>query len=337
MKFGLLVHSPTNNLGDHVQSLAARRFLPRVDCLVEREELHASADAGPLKVIMNGWWMHRPENWPPPPNIVPLFVSFHVTTGAAREAILRERSLEYLRKHAPIGCRDASTLHLLRGAGVDAYYSGCLTMTFPRRQRSRSGHVLFVDPCRNHFFNALPTAPGGPGQVARDRLSQHRRGGGGANLRPEALASLAGMPEAWHRDALRISALTANDTPDEDKMAMAEALLEQLAAAKIVVTSRLHALLPAMAMGVPCLFVLKDEAPGGTADTFLSDKGHDCTRHDPRLGGLIDHVRRMTFSRLLAGCSPDEWSSLAGESPAHDAELVAALEARVAAFVAWPT
>ena len=36
MKYGILVHGTSGNVGDAVQSLAAVRFLPRVDRLVER-------------------------------------------------------------------------------------------------------------------------------------------------------------------------------------------------------------------------------------------------------------------------------------------------------------
>ena len=203
MKFGLLAHSPTVNLGDHVQSLAARQFLPRVDCVVERERLHEAAAAGPLKVIMNGWWMHQSEHWPPPPNIIPLFVSFHVTTGAARAAMLEEQSLAYLRKHEPIGCRDTSTKNVLQAAGIDAYYSGCLTMTFPRRPRRHSGEVLFVEPYRHHFFDTLEAIRRGPDHRLPDGLAVDNAGKLRRVIGPEQLAGLAGMPPEWHAGARR--------------------------------------------------------------------------------------------------------------------------------------
>ena len=171
MKYGLLVHGTSGNIGDAVQSLAALRFLPRVDRLVERECLGAIASAGPIKVIMNGWWMKCPEHWPPPPNVIPLFVSFHVTTGPARAAMVTDESLAYLRRHEPIGCRDLDTTSFLRAAGIDAYFSGCLTMTLPPRPRLRKdgGEVLFVDPFRGHFFTALPPALADSAEVRRLR------------------------------------------------------------------------------------------------------------------------------------------------------------------------
>ena len=52
------------NLGDFIQSLAAKQFLPHVDEYINREEL-SEYNGKPVKMIMNGWYMMRPENWPP--------------------------------------------------------------------------------------------------------------------------------------------------------------------------------------------------------------------------------------------------------------------------------
>src|SRR5690242_11169019 len=66
MTFGLLSYC-TANLGDDMQSIAARRFLPRVDCYVDREALDApdAPHDQRLALIMNGWFCHRPDKWPP--------------------------------------------------------------------------------------------------------------------------------------------------------------------------------------------------------------------------------------------------------------------------------
>lgn len=333
MKFGLLAHKDSGNVGDHIQSLAARQFLPRVDCIVEREHLHEAANAGPIKVIMNGWWMKHPEHWPPPPNIIPLFVSFHVTTGPARAAMLSENSLEYLRRHEPIGCRDHSTMEFLRDAGIDSYFSGCLTMTFPRRQREMAGEVLFVDAFRGHFFESLQTAQRG----LEGKLWAHRAADGAGERRRIAdhklLARIAGMPEDWCVAARQASAVISRDTSQDTKFDQATSLLEQYANAKVIVTSRLHAVLPATAMGVPCMFVFKDELSSGAAVVNRSDQGHDCTRHDPRLSGLIDHTHHVTLSRLLDGLSAAQWVELAAESPCHEPGIVTALSTRVRDFI----
>ena len=333
MRFGLLAHGNSGNLGDHVQSLAARQFLPRVDCIVEREHLHEAAGAGPLKLIMNGWWMKNAAHWPPPPNILPLFVSFHVTTGPAREAMLAEKSLEYLRRHEPIGCRDLSTATLLRDAGVDAYFSGCLTMTFPRRPRPAAGEVLFVDPYRGHFcddWEALRSRTG-------KNLWRHGAADGTGESRgmPDhrLVARVAGMPEHWCEAARLVSVHTSRDASHDEKFQLAASLLDQFAGASVIVTSRLHAVLPAIAMGTPCMFVLKDEAARPEGGGVMTDQGHDCTRHDPRFPGLIEHTHHVTLSQLLAGMPAEQWVRLAAETPCHDPAIVTALSKRVRDFL----
>jgi lipopolysaccharide biosynthesis glycosyltransferase len=57
--------------------------------------------------------------------IRPLFVSFQLS----RPEVLTDEALEYLRRYGPVGCADWSTVFLLLGAGVDAFFSGCLTAT----------------------------------------------------------------------------------------------------------------------------------------------------------------------------------------------------------------
>ncbi len=67
MAFGLLTYPDTDNLGDEIQSLAARRFLPRVDYLIDRERIDESPalPAENVFTILNGWHCWEPMRWPP--------------------------------------------------------------------------------------------------------------------------------------------------------------------------------------------------------------------------------------------------------------------------------
>ena len=51
--------------------------------------------------------------------------------------MLTDEAQAYLRRHGPVGCRDWNTVFLLLSAGIDAFFSGCLTTTvdalFPAR------------------------------------------------------------------------------------------------------------------------------------------------------------------------------------------------------------
>src|SRR5262245_35722632 len=132
-KFALLsyVSKNQNNLGDEIQSIAVRRFLPRVDVMIDREELDTFEASEPHHIVLNGWYMHRPERWPPSSALKPLITSFHITQREraapferADHLMLRGAGREYLAAHAPIGARDRNTQRLLEGAGIEAYFSG---------------------------------------------------------------------------------------------------------------------------------------------------------------------------------------------------------------------
>lgn len=150
MKYKLLAVSVDTgehvNIGDYIQALAAAQFLPEVDGFVQRERLK-EYDGEACKVIMNGWYMHHTEHWPPSDKIKPLFVAFHIN-ASAKEGMLTEDSINYIKKFQPIGCRDYFTRDLLVSKGVDAYFSACLTLTLGMTYKSedKDGKCYFVDP-----------------------------------------------------------------------------------------------------------------------------------------------------------------------------------------------
>ena len=133
MIYGLLKYEENKrsfNVGDNIQSLAAKQFLPKVDLYISREKL-ANYKGEKMMLIMNGWFTHNVHNWIPSEDIIPLFVSFHVNNTAA-PGMLSEEGIEYLKKHQPIGCRDQFTVDLLNSEGIKAFFTGCLTLTLIR-------------------------------------------------------------------------------------------------------------------------------------------------------------------------------------------------------------
>jgi len=129
MQYGLMTVEPPKqffNAGDYIQGLAARQFLPEVDSFINRERLPAFSGP-PTKMIMNGWYMHRPQNWPPSADTIPLFVSFHLTPKTA-DSFLDDAHVAYLEQYR-VGARDHATLERFQAKGIDAYLSGCLILT----------------------------------------------------------------------------------------------------------------------------------------------------------------------------------------------------------------
>jgi hypothetical protein len=247
-KFGLLSYTATANLGDEMQSLAARRFLPRVDRLIDRERLHQlrSDDGAPYWTIMNGWFCHHAENWPPSPALRPLILSVHISPDPAKAGgvglrpadILLSQSLKkYLQGWGPIGARDKPTLRRLQNAGVPGFFSGCLTLTLPRPDVPRDDDLIVVN------------------DVPRELVEELRK-----------------------KTKKRIVATTHwNDktTDPAERFLLAEKLLQTYAGASCVITPRLHCALPCTAIGTPVL--LLDTATDQHRFEGLNDFVRHCT------------------------------------------------------------
>lgn len=274
MKKGLLIYKSYTglfNIGDYIQSLAARQFMGSIDEFVCRESLD-KYKGEELKLIMNGWFTHEPQNWPPSANIAPLFISFHLNSTAKKE-LLVPKNIEYLKKHEPIGCRDRTTAALLKEYGVNAYFSGCLTLTLGKTYKSeeKSNEVLFVDP----YF-----------EVKRDPVSLSKYF---LNLLLN-YSSVKAISESYYKNSGLSSLLKASEffnqykklfddetlkngiyiqkqvhesqfKSEEDKFKYAEYLLNKYARAKLIITNRIHCALPSLGMGTPILFVENTNQP----------------------------------------------------------------------------
>ena len=143
------------NIGDVIQSVAAQRFLPRVDAYVYRERIDKfSPDSGVKhKVILNNHWMHNPKHFPPSEYVDPLLVSMSFSRRVRPAISSNKKAVQYLKDHGPVGCRDTDTVKFLESCGVPAYQSGCLTLTLtPNKaiKTSEAGkYVLCVDVSDN--------------------------------------------------------------------------------------------------------------------------------------------------------------------------------------------
>jgi len=278
--FGLLV-AYTQNIGDDIQALAARQFLPRVDYYVNRESLSDFSANRTVYTIFNGWFLHRAHKWPPSPDIQPLFVSFHISTYASRQ-LLSKYSLRYLEQFQPIGTRDLYTANLLGRHGIDAYFSGCLTLTlnsdaFSRLEERRVG-VLVIDLAQDveTFIQSM-----GREDVVFASQALHSSSG----ERHRSFSFINNYVKKYippHRyDELRYMLLGRSPLSLEHRLLLAEKRLEQIASARLVITSRLHVALPAAALGTPVLFVPKDMG-------------------DPRFEGLKELVNTIKPSDLIS-------------------------------------
>jgi Polysaccharide pyruvyl transferase len=251
-----VIWADTVNIGDDIQTLAALNFLAKKNIkeftLVNRERL-SDYEGAPLLLIMNGWFMHDISMFPPAKNITPIFISFH----CAKELLISENRA-YFKAHAPIGCRDTATMELFHRYDIPAYFTGCLTLYFDP-VAEKTGNVYAVD------INGCPYIP------------------------PVAV-SLAEYPDCLPLKHDLFHHFGPNDPLL--RLNRAEKLLDRYRNAALVITTRLHAVLPCRAFGTRAKFI------------------HARLLQDPRFSGLQE---------VLAGSSQLELSkeSVAGEIIRH--------------------
>jgi hypothetical protein len=257
----------TENIGDDLQSLAAENLLPGPPCQVDRDSGAVRCRRGEQHdhhyLVANAWYSNQPENWPLPASLTPLFVSMHLSVNddnglrvAAADWFLRDGLIDYLRDHGPIGTRDLATLERLKSVDVPAYFTGCMTLTFPQYDGPRHDRVVLAD---------VPpeTVP---------RLLPHLTG--------EVLA-------VTHRVPAHLA--------ETQRRARAEDLLESFRTARLVITTRLHSALPALAFGTPCLLLDHGQVDGRFSGYRELVEVADIRRPD---ASLAEPLRRVETAPL---------------------------------------
>ena len=270
MKNGLMLVGTVNliNIGDYIQAVAAEQFFDHIDVYVERERLD-EYDGEPIKLIMNGWYMHEPEHWPPAPCINPLFVAFHINS-LAKETLLSPKSINYLKAYEPIGCRDLGTVDLLKSKGVDAYFSACLTLTLGYKYKSekRSGKCYFVDPFyilhKENIGTILRNLIELPFCFKKVRQIKNKMGRKDTFKELLSIVSFYRAYKKFFSDELLLNAEYINHEsidfhsqyPTDDlKLAYARSLVRKYASATLVVTSRIHCALPCLGLDTPVVYI----------------------------------------------------------------------------------
>lgn len=251
LRYGLLSYPGVFNLGDPIQSLAARHFLPRVDVTIPRERLaDKPPGSGPIGLIANGWFMENPANWPPHPDIIPLLISMHFAETSYRrferfrrrplDRLLAGAGAEYLRYWGPVGARDQFTADELSKRDIPNFVSGCLTMTLERQS----------DAPRGDFIVACDLAP--------QEVALLRKISGGEVVLTSHRGRLFNNLEAQHHEVERVLDLYAN--------------------ASAVVTTRVHAALPCLGFGTPVLLLTRPAAEPRVREA--AELVHSCTAED---------------------------------------------------------
>lgn len=222
------------NLGDCIQSLAVENIYRKAGIppenlfLINRDEL--CSYSGPrTALIMQGWFADYANvfNFPLSKDILPIFIGFHINPlNHTREKFIWRNIIPEIKHFEPIGCRDRNTRDFLLKVGIKAYFSACLTLTFDKREKTfvDNGKIFIVDLEKE----ALPYIP----QQILDK-------------------SDFSISHYYYFDEYPVTDKGANDF----EMKARETLRRYKTEANLVITSRIHAAMPCIAMGIPVIFI----------------------------------------------------------------------------------
>lgn len=282
----------TANLGDNIQSLAALQFLPEdirkqpfnESNMIDRDRLNAAENC---KFIANGWYVLSDQCHLPHKDSKPLFVSFHINNTDKPDEF--KKCIDYLKYYStrsPIGCRDLATAKFLKGQGVNAYFSSCLTTTLTREDYindkdqidKNNQPIILADLSLSLLskLNLLPT------RTLKKQFSIKQR------IRSTVNKFLKQKPvllEAYDGgEVIQTSHEVPITTSQIERFNQARSLLTTYAQAKLVLTSRIHAALPCLGLETPVILIAPyDEKRYQGIDNLLNH-----IFYDPDTLNLID-------------------------------------------------
>lgn len=240
MKYGLICYNYLENVGNEIQSIAARRFLPQIDYHVDFNNLASFKADDEFKMIMNAWYLHDKKSWPPiDENINPLLISMHLNTNNTNtpEAFLSDESREFLSKYGPVGARDPLTQEFLQSNGIDSYFSGCLTLTLKGEENvEKEDYIVLVD-------------------VSQDVLEFVK-----SKTDKQIYVVSQALPTDLNKRKLDDLYFYLEDRiyNSQEKFFYGECLLNLYQRASCVITKRLHVALPCLALETPVLLINDD-------------------------------------------------------------------------------
>jgi len=232
------------NLGESNQELAMDKIFLDIG-IDESDVIYIKRDENFEKNIYNenitmpvhiGLVNENKHRLPLPTNFKPIFISVCIYNDFFDKS---PETLEYFKKNEPIGCRDEYTKDLLLKYGVKAYLMGCFTVCFNQRTiKPDDGKVFIID---------IP-------EEANDCI-------------PETIKKDA----VYLQNSIPFDVYPVTEEEDINKKEIANKRLELYKReAKLVITGRLHVVIPCMAMGIPVIMIRNNyDTRFGWIDKYL--------------------------------------------------------------------
>lgn len=212
------------NMGDDIQSFAVEKLFQyagiQSEDLIKLPFFQKITVEEPCYLVVQGHFGRQYDmGFMQNPYIHPIFFGF-----ALKDSFLLQDETAYFKKYEPILCRDEFTKNVFTDHGVEAYLSGCLSFVFARRNEEDGGQrnkYYFVD-VKDKFIDMLP-----------------------AHIRENAVITSQNIRIENERDF-------GGEWSEKKTW---ERLEEYKKNAKMMVTSKLHCMIPSAGMGIPTIAV----------------------------------------------------------------------------------
>ncbi len=228
------------NIGDYIQSIAAEQFIKNKKNIIYLDRDNLVYNGSLIKIIFNCWYkIDPPIKFPK--EIKPLFISLHLNNTKNIRFMKK-----ILKKYEPIGARDIETMKALKKNGIKSYFSACLTLTLGKTfySKIKKNIIYLVD----YKFNKNILI-----DLEVIKILKF--------YQPDEIKFM-------HHEKISLK------VPHKQRFEMAKDYLKKYSQAKLIITSRLHCVLPCVGMNVPVILIVpnknKDNRFTGLANTFLN-------------------------------------------------------------------
>lgn len=246
------------NIGDNIQTISYLRILGlnwKDLVWIDREDFKTppirQKEKNPnvfidkkskYKIIWNGW--HGPcgekkkvKYKKMSEKLIPFFTSFHLQKSTPITGGFKK----ILKRYEPIGCRDIDTFNYLKNNDIDSYFSGCVTLTL----KSSKDKVIRNKGNRKIIFILDNYGIRNENDFRKWKLKDKLK---------QALLSY-GYTESELQSPSFYQQVYRRKANQEYYFNLAEERLKIIEDADLVVTTRIHSLMPAIALGTPALLL----------------------------------------------------------------------------------
>lgn len=236
-------HRGVINYGDNLQSIAVQHLLGKFG-ITEEQIGHIVRDDMGRKVADREPGIFIPATggmawnaYPAPSdfpidehNLVILYFGIRIPEGSFDVIRNHQPFIASLKRHEPIGCRDVATRDFVRSLGARAFFSKCVTLSFDTRPDSMKGaHFYIFKETKEEVIEAF-----------RESVPAH----------------------IWdvHKELpITLNAPRTGPMTDADCFVVNKQAIERLNIlredAKLVISRRIHVVIPCAALGIPVIFI----------------------------------------------------------------------------------